>query len=263
MTVVSVGGAGLAERSDDRLANWWRGRMGRPLLTEVLIIGGLLLLYRQVRTLVRDEQVEAVRNASKVIQWERAVGLFNEMHLQRLFLGSREMVSFLDHYYVFVHFPVTAAVTAWVYVRRHELYARLKYLLISVTMVGLALHVAFPLAPPRMLDANGFVDTLQRYGPRIYAENPTESLANQFAAMPSLHFAWAMIVAITVISARTSKRPWLWVLHPVLTLIAIVATGNHFWIDAVVAAALVVLALGLWPALLAHRSRSRVPVSAA
>lgn len=247
-------GAGLVDRSDDRLANWWKGRLGRPLLVEILIIGGLLLLYRQVRVVARDEQVEAVRNATRVVQWERALGLFNELDFQRLVLGREVVVDFLDHYYVFVHFPVTAAVTVWVYVRRHELYARLKYLLISVTMVSLVLHVAFPLAPPRMLDAHGFVDTLARYGPSIYSENPADSLANQFAAMPSLHFAWAMIVAMIVIGGRRGRWPWLWLLHPVLTLVAIVATGNHYWIDAVVAAALVVIAIGLWPTLLARRS---------
>ena len=59
---------------------------------------------------------------------------------------------------------------------------------------ALIIHLLFPLAPPRMMD--GFVDTMAKFGPSIYPDNPLEGAANQIAAMPSLHFAWAMIVAI-------------------------------------------------------------------
>jgi hypothetical protein len=71
-------------------------------------------------------------------------------------------------------------------------------------------------------------------------------VANQFAAMPSLHFGWALIVAIGL-GRLTRRRSRLWMAHPLITLLAIVATGNHYWLDAAVAAVLVVAAVGWWP----------------
>jgi hypothetical protein len=93
-----------------------------------------------------------------------------------------------------------------------------------------------------MLPHLGFVDTLAEYGPRIYSTDPRRSVANQFAAMPSLHFGWALIAAWCV--AGTVRNRWtrlLWV-HPFLTLVAITATANHYWLDSIVAGAIVLLA---------------------
>jgi hypothetical protein len=92
-----------------------------------------------------------------------------------------------------------------------------------------------------LLDA-GFVDTLQQYGPRIYSTDTTQSIANQFAAMPSLHFGWAVMVAGALISIKGTRRSLLALLHPGITLMAIVATANHYWIDAAVAMVLVIAA---------------------
>lgn len=229
------------------LASWWDSLWGRRMLVEVAIVGGLFLVYKQVRFLVRDEQLEAMANARKVVRWERALGLFNELDLQELVLRSQGVVQLLNNYYVSVHFPVTLAVVVWAYVRhRSTAYAALKFVLISVTAVSLVIHVAFPLAPPRMLGHLGFVDTLAEFGPRIYPDDPGQSVANQFAAMPSLHFGWALIIAWSV--STTVRRGWAqlaWI-HPGLTLIAITATANHFWLDSIVVAALVVMAMLAW-----------------
>jgi hypothetical protein len=97
-----------------------------------------------------------------------------------------------------------------------------------------------------MLDAAHLVDTGQVYGPTVYGARPaTDSMANQFAAMPSLHFGWALMVAIGLIAATRSRLRWLWLLHPLLTLLVIVGTANHYWLDAVVAAVLLGIALAL------------------
>jgi hypothetical protein len=114
------------------------------------------------------------------------------------------------------------------------------------------LHLLFPLAPPRMLAAAGLVDTARVYGPSVYGDPATDSLSNQFAAMPSLHFGWALMAAIGLIVATRSRLRWLWLLHPALTLVVIVGTANHYWLDAIVAAALLGLALATVP--LPHRT---------
>ena len=113
-----------------------------------------------------------------------------------------------------------------------------------LTGAALVLHLLFPLAPPRMLAAAGLVDTGQVYGPTVYGDTPaTDSMANQFAAMPSLHFGWALMVAVGLIVATRSRWRWLWLLHPLVTLLVIVGTANHYWLDAIVVSALLAVAL--------------------
>jgi hypothetical protein len=97
-----------------------------------------------------------------------------------------------------------------------------------------------------MLALTSLVDTGQVYGPTVYGASPeTDTLSNQFAAMPSLHFGWALMVAIGLIAATRSRWRRLWLLHPLLTLLVIVGTANHYWIDAVVAAALLGITLAV------------------
>jgi hypothetical protein len=117
--------------------------------------------------------------------------------------------------------------------------------LAAVTAAALVLHLLFPLAPPRMLAATGLVDTARVYGPSVYGDPAADSLSNQFAAMPSLHFGWALMVAIGLIAATRSRWRWLWPAHPMLTLLVIVGTANHYWLDAMAAAALLGLALAV------------------
>jgi hypothetical protein len=95
-----------------------------------------------------------------------------------------------------------------------------------------------------MLD--GYVDTIARYGPAIYdGRSAVGKMANQFAAMPSLHFGWAVLVAYGVVRALHTRCRWLIVLHPMITLAAIVITANHYWLDALVALALIGAAMAL------------------
>jgi hypothetical protein len=93
-----------------------------------------------------------------------------------------------------------------------------------------------------MLSGRGFVDTAALYGQSVYGSPEQDSLSNQFAAMPSLHFGWAVVVAVGIITVTRSRLRWLWLLHPLVTLGVIVATGNHYWLDAIVAGLLLVLA---------------------
>jgi PAP2 superfamily len=207
---------------------------------ELALMVTVFLLYRQVRHLTSGEVDRAMTNANHVVHAEQRLGIFSEASLQHLVLRSRWAIEFLDHYYVFVHFTASVGFMAWIFVRHPAVWPRVRAWFLAVTLVGLAIHVAFPLAPPRMLANRGFVDTLHAYGPSIYSRDVTASAANQLAAMPSLHFAWALIVAVGVISVRRSRWSLLIVLHPAITLLAIIATANHYWLDATVGGVLVV-----------------------
>ena len=191
--------------------------------------------YQRGRTLARDQAREAFTNARRVIDFERSLHLFSERTVQRISMHHDGVIWLLNHYYARVHFPLTTAFVVWLFIRHRASYRWVRTWLVSVTLIALAIHVAFPLAPPRMLASYGFIDTLRLDGLHIYSVNPNQSLANQFAAMPSLHFGWSVIIATAFVAVR--RTPWSVVAfaHPTITLVAIVATANHYWVDAVVA----------------------------
>jgi hypothetical protein len=226
-----------------RRAPRWSDRTIGASARELALMVAVFMVYRQVRHLTSGDLDLAMDNADRVVAAERWFGLFSEGSLQRLVLRSQFAIDVLDHYYVLVHFTASVGFMAWVFLRHPQAWGRIRAWFLSVTIAGLAIHVAFPLAPPRMLGQHGFVDTLHVYGPNIYSRDVTESAANQLAAMPSLHFAWAAIVAAGFITIRRSRWSLLVVLHPLVTLLAIVATANHYWLDAIVGGALVAAAI--------------------
>jgi PAP2 superfamily protein len=214
----------------------------RAITLELLLVGVLLGVYRYGRIVIGHSSAEAFDNASELIGWERALQLPNELAVQHLLLSSEWVARIANVYYFSVHFPLTAAFLIWMFVRSREQYTRIRTSLAMLTGFALVIHAAFPLAPARMLNGLGFVDTAAMYGPNVYAQSPqTDTVANQFAAMPSLHFGWAVMVAIGIIRVSRSPLRWLWIAHPVITLLVIVGTGNHYWMDAAVAGGLIIL----------------------
>ncbi|MGR6974041.1 phosphatase PAP2 family protein [Streptomyces cynarae] len=219
-----------------------------PLVRELLLVAGLFLVYKFGRQLANGHTAEAFHNAHRVWDWERALRLPGEGAVQSALLHGDTLVRTANLYYVAVHFTATAAFLVWLYLRRPDHYLWARRVLALVTGAALALHLTFPLAPPRMLHMAHLVDTGQLYGPTVYAAKPaTDSMANQFAAMPSLHFGWALMVAIGLIAATRSRWRWLWLLHPLVTLLVIVGTANHYWLDAVVATALLGITVAVVP----------------
>ncbi|GHG85638.1 phosphatase PAP2 family protein [Streptomyces lanatus] len=216
-----------------------------PLVRELLLVAGLFLVYKFGRQLATGHTAESFRNADRVWDLERAVHLPGEGSVQNLLLHGDTLVHIANTYYATVHFPATAAFLIWLYLRRPTHYVWARRVLAAVTAAALVVHLTFPLAPPRMLAATGLIDTGQAYGPSVYGSPQTDHLSNQFAAMPSLHFGWALMVAIGLIVASRSRWRWLWLLHPLLTLLVIVGTANHYWLDAIVATAMLGAALAL------------------
>ncbi|KQX78565.1 MULTISPECIES: phosphatase PAP2 family protein [unclassified Streptomyces] len=216
-----------------------------PIVREFLLVAGLFLVYKLGRQLAAGHTGEAFRNAHDVWHVERLLRLPGEDSVQALLLHGATLVKVANTYYATVHFPATLAFLVWLYLRRPAHYVWARRVLAAVTAAALVLHLALPLAPPRMLTATGLIDTARVYGPSVYGPPRTDHLSNQFAAMPSLHFGWALMVAIGLVVATRSRWRWLWLLHPLLTLLVIVGTANHYWLDAIVAGALLGLALAL------------------
>ncbi|MFG2312643.1 phosphatase PAP2 family protein [Streptomyces sp. NPDC048566] len=217
-----------------------------PLVRELLLVAGLFAVYKLGRGLATGHTGEAFGNAHRVWDAERALHLPGEGAVQDALLHGGTLVHLANTYYAAVHFPATAAFLVWLYLRRPAHYVWARRVLALVTAAALAGHLVFPLAPPRLLAESGLVDTGRVYGPSVYGAHPaTDTLANQFAAMPSLHFGWALMIAIGLIAATRSRWRALWLLHPLATLVVIVGTANHYWLDSAVAAALLGIALAV------------------
>jgi hypothetical protein len=216
-----------------------------PLVRELLLVAGLFLVYKLGRQLATGHTGEAFHNARQVWDLERAVHLPGEGAVQSLLLHGDGLAQIANTYYATVHFPITAAFLIWLYLRRPAHYVWARRVLAVLTSAALVLPFVYPLAPPRMLAATHLVDTAHVYGPSVYGPPSSDHLSNQFAAMPSLHFGWALMVAIGLIVATRSRWRWLWLLHPLVTLLVIVGTANHYWLDAIVATAMLGGALAL------------------
>ncbi|MEU2779589.1 phosphatase PAP2 family protein [Streptomyces sp. NPDC007162] len=233
-------------RSQSKRAEPEPGAIARPpLVREFLLVAGLFLVYKFGRQLATGHTAEALHNAHRIWDLERTLHLPSEVDVQSALLHGDTLVHLANTYYATVHFPATLAFLVWLYLRRPAHYVWARRVLAVVTAAALVLPFTFPLAPPRMLAATGLVDTARVYGPSVYGPPARDHLSNQFAAMPSLHFGWALMVAIGLIVATGSRWRWLWLLHPATTLLVIVGTANHYWLDSVVATAMLGAALAL------------------
>lgn len=207
---------------------------------------------------------EAFGHARQVISVERWLGSFHEQAVQELFLPARGFIAFWNVFYGTAHFVVTVAALVWLFRRQPHRYPLWRNALAATTALALVGYAVYPLMPPRLLPAGyGFVDTLESVGGLwSFQSGPVAQVSNQYAAMPSLHAAWATWSALVLApAARPGWRRALVVTYPLLTLFAIVVTANHFWLDA--AGGLAVLAVGfvLARALTrAQAARRRLPV---
>jgi membrane-associated phospholipid phosphatase len=178
----------------------------------------------------------AMRNALRVIRLEQLVGIYHEQAVQQAFLGNRLFIGFWNLFYGSFHFVVTAFALIFLFRRFPERYRKYRNTLAFTTGLALVGFALFPLMPPRLLPASyGFIDTLAEYRTLwSFDSGAMHKISNQYAAMPSVHCAWALWCACALVPRV--KRTWvkvLAVLYPVCTVTAIVLTGNHYILDAV------------------------------
>ena len=216
-----------------------RARRSADLATETAIIFGLYALWQEGGSLADTHVAGAVSNARSVWKLERGLHLPSEVSVQRLVLGHPILVQAINGFYDIVHVPALIGFLIWMYFRHRDSYSRWRT--VGAFLTGACLLVQMiPVAPPRLLPQLGFVDTAMRYHESVYAPGGIGD-ATQLAAMPSVHVAWALFIAVAVVAVSTSRWRWLIVLHPAATVFAVVATANHWWLDGVTAAALLPL----------------------
>jgi PAP2 superfamily protein len=183
----------------------------------------------------------AVARADWLWRAERSVHLPSEALIQRFFLPHPLLVQFFNLYYAALHFAVLITVLVWLFVRYRPRYPRVRTTVVLFTAGSLLIQL-IPVAPPRMLPAAGMVDTAIQYGQSVYGSVAGFN-ADEYSAMPSVHIGWALLVALVVVTVSRSRWRWLMLAYPVATTLVVVVTANHFWLDGVVAAALLAVVL--------------------
>ena len=223
-----------------------RWRAVRAPIIEIASVLALFGAYNLGRFVATGREASADGHAADLVALERWLHLPSEAWLQRLAFRVPHLIDFCDHYYVLVHFPLTVGLLVWLYRYRRGGYTWAKRSLILATGAAMVVHIALPMTPPRLLPGLLMVDTGTRSGESAYGgASPFSGMANQYAAMPSLHVGWALLLAVVMISVCRTRWRWLWALHPVLTLVTVVVTANHYLLDAAAGAALVLAALAL------------------
>jgi hypothetical protein len=204
------------------------------------------LLYEISRTLAKGDLAVAFVHARDVVSVEKSVGIFTELDVQHWALARPWVLDVANITYFHAHFAVTTCFMFWLYLRRNHHYYFVRNIVFSAMALALIGYVLFPTAPPRMLTDLGFIDTLEKTADVNFNTGAVSLLSNPFAAVPSVHTCFALIIgASCFFLVRRPAIRFIWLFYPCLIVFSIVATGNHFWLDAILGACLAGVALGV------------------
>ncbi len=240
-----------------------RTRLIWPLGQAGLVILGIFLYFR-IRGLTNASPETAFEHAAEIVELERELGIYVEQDFQDLVIRSDALASLANWIYIWGHWPVIVATMLWTVWFHRSVFLRLRDAMLVSGFLGMLIFVSWPLAPPRLAEL-GLVDTVTQES-QAYRVLQPPAFVNQYAAMPSLHSGWDLLVGIAIVSAATTV--WLRAVGfamPVLMAVSVVVTANHYILDVVAGVTLVLIghavALALekqrnggWPALERRRS---------
>ena len=205
-----------------------------PYARETGVIAGLYSLWQLAGTLSVLGTSGAFARARWIERVQHDWRLPSEATVQHGIADHPLIVQACNIYYATMHFGVLFVFLLWMFLRHRDAYPRVRTTIVLITLVCLLIQL-IPVAPPRLLP--GYTDTAQQYGQSVYSLGLAP---DQLSAMPSVHVAWAVLIAWAVIRVSASRWRWLALAHPIVTIYVIAATANHFWLDGV--AAIVLLA---------------------
>src|SRR6266508_4548092 len=213
---------------------------------QLLIWFGFLFAYQLARGVADRDPARAFANGWRVIDIEERLAGLGELTLQGWTQSSRFLETLVSWTYWNSEFTVIGLALLWVYLRRNEAFTRFRNTILFANVLGLVGYVLLPVAPPRMFGAIGFEDTLSQIGGLNHGSGLIELASNPYAAMPSLHAADALSAGIFL--ASVVRRPVfkvLWLIWPVWVWFAVMATGNHFWLDVLAGVVLAGVAMAI------------------
>ena len=201
-----------------------------------LLFAGAYYVYRIVRGLVDGHPNIAYQHARDIVNFERGIHSFIEVDVQHWAINNSLFIHVADWMYVNSHFLVTTTFLIWLYIARNHAYYFVRNMFMIGMVFALVGYVAFPAAPPRFLPEWGFQDTVADFFGNA-ASQGASVLYNPYAAVPSMHVAFALMIAVPatqLVKHRAAKIAWLF--YPPLVTFVVISTGNHFWLDAAVGA---------------------------
>ena len=205
----------------------------RDLLHQILLFCGAYWLYRIVRGMTDGRVSEAFGNARELIGLERALGLFVEPAMHAWANGSDWLIDGASWLYLNTHFTITTVTLAFIYLRRNESFYFVRNMFMVAMGIALVLYAAYPTAPPRFMPEWGFTDSVARLTGLTAEGSSADSLYNPFAAVPSMHVAFALMIGAPMATmVRWPAVKALWLAYPALVSFVVVVTANHWWFDA-------------------------------
>lgn len=235
-----------------------RVRAVAAFVRETAVIGILYGLWQLAGEVSIHDRAGAFDRAGAIDRFEHDVHLPSEAGVQRLAEGHHTLLQGANLYYAAMHLTMLLVFLAWLFVRHRDRYRYVRTVM-AFTTLGVLLVALMPVAPPRMLP--GFVDTAALYGQSVYSSGLP---FDQLSAMPSMHVAWAVLVGYYTCQVSPSRWRWIGPAHAVITVVVVVVTGNHWWLDGIVAVA--ILAVAAWTVTAIQvawrRSLRRRPVAA-
>ena len=220
-----------------------RAALIRGALFQFVLVGFAALLYFLVRGLTQGSESTAMAHARSLLDFERTLSIDVEAGFQHLVLHRRALVTVANWIYMWGHWPVIGTALLALYLRDRKHYVILRNAMFLSGAGGLFIFALWPVAPPRLLPGAGYVDTVTLWSDSYRVLQPP-ALVNKYAAMPSFHVGWNLLVGAMIWVSFTSR--WtraLALASPVLMAVAVVATANHFLLDSVVGITIALAAL--------------------
>lgn len=239
---------------------WWRSLWDKGL-REVAIIGAVFILYR-ISSGSLDHSLEVARqNAYHIVDLEKSLGIFIEQDIQSFFMDNAVLTRIVDTIYTIFYYPALILFAIWAFTYHRQEYFTVRNIFLASAAIAFTCFALFPVAPPRMLPELGFIDSMAEHGVVQYESGILSHITNPYAAMPSCHFAWTLLIGTAIFHMASSR--WLkavGIILPLGMLISIVATANHYLLDAMAGAVLIGLSTAIVMLLGTLRKEARSPV---
>jgi PAP2 superfamily len=236
-----------------------RRQPARAGLSEIVLVISGILVYFGVRGITATDPQAALSNALEVVSVEKGLGVYVEPSLQELASGSTWTMTAMNWVYIWGHWPMIIATLVWLFARHPAGYRQIRNAMLISGGIGLLVFAVFPVAPPRLAEL-GLVDTVTESS-KAYRVLQPPAFVNQYAAMPSLHVGWDLVMGVALFTyGRMLLVRLAGVVLPILMATSVVLTANHYVIDAAVGAALVVFSLFVSRRLGGRRPEASRPV---
>ncbi|MDX6590193.1 MAG: hypothetical protein QOI84_1467 [Solirubrobacterales bacterium] len=212
----------------ERLPKDW-GDLGR----QIGILVGVDVAYELVRGLADTQRATAIAHGQQIIELEQSTHTLFEPSLQAFFMPAHWVIDVANQIYLNAQFSIALGFLVWLYLFRNESYYFVRNMFVVAMSLALLGYTIYPTAPPRMFPAHGFVDTITDFSNVNHDSALAKVFINPYAAIPSMHCAFAMMIGGTgLMVCRHWWSKLFWGFWPFLVLWVVVVTGNHYWIDA-------------------------------